>query len=107
MSPASTDINVETATSLPVMTIFSPRGTVKLRSLNNTTPSTVLLISLTDSTSFPRMRSVLKMMYGYLREEGLMSSSVILSSNDLRELACFDFDALALKRWINVFSSFI
>ena len=37
----------------------------------------------------------------------LMSSSVILSRRALRELACFDFDALALKRWMNAFSSLI
>ena len=46
-------------------------------------------------------------MYGYLRDDGLMSSSVILSSSALREVACLLFEALALKRWMNVLSSLI
>ena len=36
-----------------------------------------------------------------------MSSSVIFSSSFLREVACFDFDALALNRWMKVCSSLI
>jgi len=47
------------------------------------------------------------MMYGYLREDGLMSSSVILSSSVLREVACADFEAFALKRAMKVLSSLI
>ena len=34
-----------------------------------------------------------------------MSSSVSFSSSFLREVACRDFEALALKRWMNAFSS--
>ena len=46
-------------------------------------------------------------MKGYLRDDGRMSSSVILSSSFFRDDACLDFEALALNRAMNVFSSSI
>ena len=53
----------------------------------------------------PQGRSGAKPMYGYFLEETGMSSSVSFSSSFLREVACRDFEALALKRWMNAFRS--
>ena len=61
----------------------------------------------TVTTSLPWARSALNWMKGYLRDEGRMSSSVILSSSFFRDDACLDFEALALNRAMNAFSSSI
>ena len=46
-------------------------------------------------------------MKGYLREDGLISSSVIFSNCFLREVACLDLEALAEKRAMNSCNSLI
>ena len=46
-------------------------------------------------------------MNGYLRLDGTISSSSILSSIFLREVACFDLEALAEKRATNFCNSLI
>ena len=53
----------------------------------------------------PQGRSGVKAMYGYLRDETGMSSSVSFSSSFFREVACRALEALALKRWMNAFRS--
>ena len=53
----------------------------------------------------PQGRSGMKLMYGYFREETGMSSRVSFSSSFFRDVACLDFEALALKRWMNAFRS--
>ena len=71
------------------------------------TPSTLFETPSTRNISLPISRNVSKLIYGYLRDEGWISSSVILSSCFLRDVACFDFDALAEKRAIKSCSSLI
>ncbi len=53
----------------------------------------------------PQGRSGLKTTYGYLREDTGMSSMVSFSRSFFLEVACFAFDALDEKRWMNSFSS--
>ncbi|MDF2607023.1 MAG: hypothetical protein K0S34_1218 [Bacillales bacterium] len=70
-----------------------------------------LEIPSTRSKSLPISLSGVKPTNGYLREDGLISSRVILSSNFLRDVACLDLDAFALNLAINacrslIFSSF-
>ena len=55
----------------------------------------------TVKRSLPISRSALKLINGYFRLDGTISSSSILSSIFLREVACFDFEALAEKRATN------
>ena len=71
------------------------------------TPSIVLEICSTVRTSLPISLSGLKSIYGYLRLDGFISSSCIFSRACLREVACLDFDAFALNRWMKLWSSFI
>ena len=89
----------------PTNAILSPLFTMKLTLSRIFTSSNGFGDVLTVSNCLPASRSDLKLMNGYLREEGRMSSSVSFSSCFLREVACFDFDALALKRWMNASSS--
>ena len=55
----------------------------------------------------PASRSGLNSMKGYLRVEGWMSVSSILSSSFLRLVACLDLEALAEKRAMKSLSSLI
>ncbi len=71
------------------------------------TPSIDLLTLSTRTRSLPNSRAGSKRIKGYLREEGLISSKVILSNCFLREVACLDFEALALKRATNSCNSLI
>ena len=90
-----------------------PRGPRMKEILSRTfTPSMVLDRFSTVSTSFPISRSGRKSIYGYLRLDGLMSSSSIFSRARFLEVACLDLEALAEKRWMNscsslIFSSFL
>ena len=54
----------------------------------------------TVRTSFPISRFGRKSMYGYLRLDGLISSSWIFSRARFLEVACLDLEALALNREI-------
>ena len=65
------------------------------------TPSIVFEIFSTNNTSFPISRAGLKSIYGYLRLDGFISSSSIFSRAFFLEVACLDFEALALNLEIN------
>ena len=86
--------------------ILSPFSTVKLTSLKSRSPFTVLLNSSTPRIFVPASRSGWKMMPGYLRIEGLISSMLSRSSIFRREVVCFDLATLALNRWMNSSNSF-
>src|SRR5690625_7160316 len=91
----------------PTKATLSSLFIVKL-TLSNTFLSPIVFVNAsTRSKSLPISRSGEKAMYGYLRDDGFISSSVMLSSNFLRDVACFDFEAFALKRAINSFNSLI
>ena len=79
------------------------RGTLVVRR----TRHVVLVVLGARDLDLSTSRAGFQEMNGYLRVDGLMSSSVILSSKVLREEACRDLDALALKRAMKVFSSLI
>ena len=88
-------------------TILSPFSTLKLTSLKSTTPSSVFLLSPDTSRIWlPGSRSGVKMIPGYLREDGLISSTFSFSSIFLRLVVCLLFATLALNRRINSSSSF-
>ena len=55
----------------------------------------------TVKRSFPISRSALKLINGYFRLDGTISSNSILSSIFLRDVACLDLEALAEKRATN------
>ncbi len=76
-------------------------------SLNNVSPSCEAVKPSTVNTSFPISRPIWKLMNGYLRLDGRMSSNSILSSIFLRDVACFDFEAFAEKRAMNACNSLI
>ena len=78
--------------------ILSPLFTLKLILSNIFTPSIVLESSSRVKISLPTSLSIANPTKGYLLVEGAISSSVIFSSNFLREVACLDLEALALKR---------
>ncbi len=79
---------------------------MKLTSLKSRSPFTVLLNSSTLRIFVPASRSGWKMMPGYLRIEGLISSMLSCSSIFRREVVCFDLATLALNRWMNSSNSF-
>ena len=86
--------------------ILSPFSTVKLTLLKSRSPPTVLHSSSTPRIFVPASRPGWKMIPGYLRIEGLISSMLSRSSIFLREVVCFDLATLALNRWMNSSSSF-
>ena len=67
----------------------------------------VTFILLKVIISLPSLFSYSKLIYGYFLDDGTSSSSVILSSNFLRDVACFDFDAFAENLAIKLSNSFI
>jgi len=97
---------VYAASLVPTKAILSPLYTVKLTLSRTFSPSMVLLKSTTVRISLPTSLSGLKDTKGYLRLDGLISSKSIFSNIFLREVACLDLDALALKRLINSWSCF-
>ena len=80
---------------------YRPFCMVKLKFLNNRLPFKLLVSPFTSSILFPGSRSGVKIIPGYLRVEGLISSIFSFSIIFLRLVVCFDFEALALKRAIN------
>ena len=108
ISPASILKSVVLAiVLLPTNAVLSSRPIINEISSSTFTPSIVLEICSTVRTSLPISRSGRKSIYGYLRLEGFISSSWIFSSACLRDVACFDLEALALKRCIKFWSSLI
>ncbi len=87
--------------------ILSPGRPINEILSNTFSPSIVLETFSTLTISFPISRPIGKLMNGYLREDGLISSKVILSNCFLRAVACFDFDALAENRATNSCSCLI
>ena len=85
---------------------LSPFSTAKEILLNSVSPFTVVLSESTASIFVPASREGWKMMPGYLRIEGLISSILSFSSIFLRLVVCFDLATFALKRWMNSSSSF-
>ena len=69
--------------------------------LRMVSPSILTVRFSTVRRSLPISRSALNLINGYLRLDGTISSSSILSSIFLREVACLDFEALAEKRATN------
>ena len=91
----------------PTNAILSSWLTVNEILSSTFTPSMVFEMPSTKSTSFPISRSGRKSMYGYLRLDGRISSSWIFSRARFLDVACFDLEAFAEKRWINSCSSLI
>ena len=88
-------------------TILSPFSTLKFTSLNKTTPSSVSARNPdTSRIWFPGSRSGVKIIPGYLREDGLISSTFSFSNIFLRLVVCLLFATLALNRRINSSNSF-
>ena len=99
-SPAKQRSNVVLPTPFsPIIAIFSPASTSKLKSLNSTRskPWLSFCTSTALRCSFSRS-SYSKRINGYWRLEGLISSTLILSICFARLVACFALDALAEKR---------
>ena len=61
----------------------------------------------TCKISFPASLSDLKSIYGYFLFEGLISSNSIFSRDFFLDVACFDFEALALNLAIKSCNSLI
>ena len=100
--PAIICINVVVAKSeRDKIAILSPGRPINEMLSNTFSPSIVLEIFSKRIMSFPISRLSGKLINGYLRDEGLISSSVILSNCFLRAVACLDFDAFAEKRATN------
>src|ERR1700754_4458101 len=93
--------------SSAMITTLSPFFNVNEMSLNKTLPSTDLESFSMFNTWLPTSRNGLKIMPGYLRLEGMMSSITSFSKAFLREVACLDFDAFALNRAMNSYRSFL
>ena len=91
----------------PIKAVLSPGRKIKLMLSRMTSPSILTERFSTVKRSFPISRSALKLINGYLRLDGTISSSSILSSIFLREVACLDFEALAEKRATNSCSCLI
>src|SRR5450756_1341071 len=89
----------------PTKAILSPLRTIRSKLFNTLTPSISLVSPLIARMISPQALSGLKTTYGYFLDEVGMSSMVSLSSSFLRDVACLDLDALALKRWIKALSS--
>ena len=87
--------------------VLSPGRRIKLILSRTVSPSILTDKFSTVRRSLPSSRSALKLMNGYLRLDGTISSSSILSSIFLREVACFDLEALAEKRATNSCNSLI
>ena len=93
--------NVVVASSLePTNAILSSLFTINDILSRTLTPSIVLEIPSTVSTSLPISLDGLKSIYGYFLLDGLISSSSIFSNALLRDVACLDLDALAENLWI-------
>ena len=93
--------NVVVASSLePTNAILSSLFTINDILSRTLTPSIVLDIPSTVSTSLPISLDGLKSIYGYFLLDGLISSSSIFSNALLRDVACLDLDALAENLWI-------
>ena len=84
-----------------MMAVLSPGRKIKLMLSRIVSPSILTVRFSTVRRSLPISRSALKLMNGYLRLDGTISSNSILSSIFLREVACLDFEALAEKRATN------
>ncbi|MNP00064.1 hypothetical protein D3C76_918480 [compost metagenome] len=87
--------------------ILSPFVTVKETLFKTFSPSIVLDILLTVTTSLPISLLGLKSIYGYFLVDGFISSKLIFSNNFFLEVACLDLEALALNLCINSFNSVI
>ena len=86
--------------------ILSPFSTVNSTSRNKVCPSIDLLKLRTSKIRSPTSRSGVKIIPGYFRVEGKISSTFNFSNIFLRLVVCFDFATLALKREINSCNSF-
>ena len=104
--------SVVVASSLePTNAILSSWLTINDTLSSTLTPSIVLEIPSTVSTSLPISLAGLKSIYGYFLLDGLISSNSIFSSALFLEVACLDLEALAENLWIKscnslIFSSF-
>ena len=100
--------SIVTASSFfPIIAILSSFPTIKLMWSSSFVPSTVLETSVTNSLSFPGSRSALNPTQGYRLLEAGSSSTVILSSSFLLDVACLDLERFAENRAINVCNSAI
>ena len=103
---------VVVASSLePTNAILSSWFTINDTLSSTLTPSIVLEIPSTVSTSLPISLAGLKSIYGYFLLDGLISSNSIFSRALFLEVACLDLEALAENLWIKscnslIFSSF-
>ena len=84
--------------SLPTKATFCLGSMVKLTLSRTFLSPIVFEIPVTVSTSLPTLRSGLKSTYGKRLDDTGISSTFMLSRSFLRLVACFDFDAFALKR---------
>ena len=81
--------SIVTASSFfPIIAILSSFPTIKLMWSSSFVPSTVLETSVTNNLSFPGSRSALNPTQGYRLLEAGSSSTVILSSSFLLDVAC-------------------
>ena len=78
----------------------------KFTSLKSRVPSIDFASPLTSRILLPGSRDGVKMIPGYRREEGCISSILSFSSIFLRLVVCFDLATLALNLWINSSNSF-
>ena len=80
---------------------------VKFTLSNSTVPSeSTAFRPSTSRICVPGSRSIEKMMPGYLRVEGVISSTFSFSSIFFLEVVCFDLATLAEKRRMNSSSCF-
>ena len=87
-------------------TTFSPFSMLKFTLSNSTVPSVSTAFKPSTSNIWlPGSRSMVKMMPGYLRLEGRISSTFSFSSIFLRLVVCLLFATLAEKRRMNSSSS--
>ena len=102
MSPMIARINAVVWMSFcPIRAVLSPGRKMKLILSKIVSPSILTVRFSTVKRSLPISRSALKLINGYLRLDGTISSSSILSSIFLRDVACLDLEALAEKRATN------
>lgn len=105
-SPASSWRSVVLATVLgPMRAILSFLLRVKLMSFRTVSPSILWVRFLRLRMVLPQERLGLKLIYGARLEEVGSSSGRNFSMSFFREVACFDLEALALKRLIKSSSS--
>ena len=99
---------VVVASSLePTNAILSSWFTINDTLSSTLTPSIVLEIPSTVSTSLPISLAGLKSIYGYFLLDGLISSNSIFSRALFLEVACLDLEALAENLWIKSCNSLI